>query len=45
MAYTGEHSSSLPIWVLAMAGASIVLGLMMYGRRVMETIGVSLRGI
>lgn len=31
--------SMLPIWVLVLGGAGIVAGLLMYGRRVMATIG------
>jgi PiT family inorganic phosphate transporter len=33
------QKSMLPIWVLILGGAGIVAGLIMYGRRVMETIG------
>ncbi|MBL4818616.1 MAG: inorganic phosphate transporter [Deltaproteobacteria bacterium] len=32
-------SSQVPMWLLAMGGAGIVLGLATYGRRVIETIG------
>jgi len=31
--------SSLPIWVLMLGGVGIVLGLMMYGRKVIATVG------
>jgi PiT family inorganic phosphate transporter len=31
--------SALPIWVLALGGVGIVIGLMMYGKRVIETVG------
>jgi len=33
------QKSVLPIWVLVLGGAGIVAGLLMYGRRVMATIG------
>jgi len=33
------QKSILPIWVLILGGAGIVAGLLMYGRRVMATIG------
>ena len=33
------QKSMLPVWVLILGGAGIVAGLLMYGRRVMETIG------
>jgi len=33
------QKSILPIWVLVLGGAGIVAGLLMYGRRVMATIG------
>ncbi|ORU91050.1 MAG: phosphate permease [Cycloclasticus sp. symbiont of Poecilosclerida sp. N] len=38
---TGELSqnSALPIWVLLVGGVGIVLGLAMYGRKVIETVG------
>jgi len=38
---TGELSqkSPLPLWVLFVGGAGIVLGLAMYGRKVIETVG------
>lgn len=38
---TGELSqkSALPMWVLLVGGAGIVLGLAMYGRKVIETVG------
>ena len=32
-------TSGLPIWILALGGVGIVLGLWTYGRRVMQTIG------
>jgi PiT family inorganic phosphate transporter len=32
-------SSALPFWVLMLGGAGIVLGLMMYGRKVIATVG------
>ncbi|HEB81805.1 MAG TPA: inorganic phosphate transporter [Gammaproteobacteria bacterium] len=31
--------SALPIWVLALGGVGIVIGLMMYGKRVIATVG------
>ncbi|MCK4744033.1 MAG: inorganic phosphate transporter [Sulfuriflexus sp.] len=33
------QKSVLPIWILLLGGVGIVAGLLMYGRRVMETIG------
>ena len=33
------QKSALPIWILLLGGVGIVAGLLMYGRRVMETIG------
>jgi len=32
-------SSALPLWVLGLGGVGIVIGLMMYGKRVIETVG------
>ncbi len=32
-------NSALPLWVLGLGGIGIVLGLMMYGKRVIETVG------
>jgi PiT family inorganic phosphate transporter len=34
-----SQKSILPVWILILGGAGIVAGLLMYGRRVMETIG------
>ena len=34
-----SQESILPVWVLMLGGVGIVAGLLMYGRRVMETIG------
>jgi len=31
--------SALPLWVLGLGGVGIVIGLMMYGKRVIETVG------
>tara|TARA_R110002074_G_scaffold114782_1_gene245451 strand:+ start:80847 stop:82097 length:1251 start_codon:yes stop_codon:yes gene_type:complete len=41
---TGELSqkSPLPIWILLVGGAGIVLGLAMYGRKVIETVGTKI---
>lgn len=41
---TGELSqeSALPIWILMVGGVGIVLGLAMYGRKVMETVGTKI---
>jgi len=41
---TGELSqkSPLPIWILFVGGAGIVLGLAMYGRKVIETVGTKI---
>ncbi len=38
---TGELSqkSALPMWILLVGGVGIVLGLAMYGRKVIETVG------
>ncbi len=33
------QKSALPIWILGLGGAGIVVGLIMYGRRVIETVG------
>jgi len=33
------QKSALPVWILLLGGVGIVAGLLMYGRRVMETIG------
>ena len=32
-------NSALPLWVLALGGVGIVIGLMMYGKKVIETVG------
>ncbi|MBL4712925.1 MAG: inorganic phosphate transporter [Gammaproteobacteria bacterium] len=32
-------SSALPLWVLALGGVGIVIGLVMYGKKVIETVG------
>ena len=34
-----EHKSALSVWVLLLGGGGIVVGLLMYGRRVMATVG------
>ncbi|MFT6624329.1 MAG: PiT family inorganic phosphate transporter [Cycloclasticus sp.] len=41
---TGELSqkSPLPFWILLVGGAGIVLGLAMYGRKVIETVGTKI---
>ncbi|ORU89836.1 MAG: phosphate permease [Cycloclasticus sp. symbiont of Poecilosclerida sp. M] len=41
---TGELSqkSALPIWILFVGGVGIVLGLAMYGRKVIETVGTKI---
>jgi phosphate/sulfate permease len=41
---TGEVSSKSPVqkWLLAMGGAAIVVGLLLYGYRVMRTLGYKL---
>jgi PiT family inorganic phosphate transporter len=41
---TGELSqkSPLPIWILFVGGAGIVLGLAMYGKKVIETVGTKI---
>ncbi|MEH6503019.1 MAG: inorganic phosphate transporter [Cycloclasticus sp.] len=41
---TGELSqkSPLPLWILLVGGAGIVLGLAMYGRKVIETVGTKI---
>lgn len=36
---TVTQSAALPMWVLALGGVGIVIGLATYGRRVMETVG------
>ncbi|PCH84853.1 MAG: phosphate permease [Piscirickettsiaceae bacterium] len=36
------QSSALPIWILFVGGVGIVLGLAMYGRKVMETVGTKI---
>jgi len=36
---TVTQSAALPMWVLALGGGGIVIGLATYGRRVMETVG------
>lgn len=33
------QKSALPIWILGLGGGGIVVGLIMYGRRVIETVG------
>ncbi|MBQ0724203.1 MAG: inorganic phosphate transporter, partial [Cycloclasticus sp.] len=41
---TGQLSqkSALPIWILLVGGVGIVLGLAMYGRKVIETVGTKI---
>ncbi len=37
-----SQNSPLPIWILFVGGVGIVLGLAMYGRKVMETVGTKI---
>jgi len=34
-----SQESAMPVWILMMGGVGIVIGLMMYGKRVMTTVG------
>ena len=36
------HKSIMPVWILMLGGVGIVLGLVMYGHKVIATIGTSI---